>query len=117
MALKQLVEQNFEMHSGDTVVIVVTVLTGKDQVVPITGATAIFIVAKSENGSAIFSKSVGSGIVLTDPVQGVMTITLNSGDTEALVGVHYMELELTDAALRVSTIVVGHINIRKNVIQ
>jgi len=117
MALRRLLDTNFAMVSGDSKDIVVSVLDELDQVVPITGASAVFILSKTEFSAALVTKTTGGGIVITDGPAGVLTVSLDPADTEALVGTHYMEIELTDASLRVSTIVTGHIDIRKNVIE
>jgi hypothetical protein len=117
MAFRQLLETNFAMHSGDSKDIVVSVLDESDQVVPITGASVVFILSKSEWSAALVTKATGSGIVITDGPGGVLTVSLDPADTEDLVGTHYFEIELTDAGAKVSTIVVGRIDIRKNVIE
>ncbi len=115
VARKQ-IDQNFEMHSGDTKDIVVTVLDELDQVVNISGATAVFILSQNPYSPAVITKSSGSGIVITDGPAGILTITLDAADTESLQGSFYYEVELTDASSRVSTIVVGQINIRADVV-
>ncbi len=117
MSLRKLLDTNFEMVSGDSKDIVVTVLDEQDQVVPITGASVVFILSRTEFSAALVTKTTGAGIVITDDVGGVLTVSLVPADTEPLVGTHYFEIELTDVALRVSTIVVGRIDIRKNVIE
>ena len=117
MALRRLLDQNFEMVSGDTKDIVVTVFDELDQVVPITGASAVFILSVNEFSAALVTKTTGAGIVITDPVQGVLTVTLSPADTEPLIGTHYYEIELTDIDGKVSTIAFGQIDIRKNVIE
>lgn len=117
MALRKLLDQNFEMVSGDTKDIVVTVLDELDQVVPINNAAIVFILSENEFTAALVTKAVGTGIVITNGPGGVFTVTLDSADTEALIGEHYYEAEVTDTGGRVSTVVVGTIDIRKNVIE
>ena len=117
MSLRKLIDQNFEMHSGDTKDIVVNVLDEQDQAVPIVAADVVFILSKNEFSTALVTKTTGGGgIVITNGPGGVLTITLDSADTEPLVGEHYYEVELTDVASRVNTIAVGSIDIRPNVI-
>ena len=117
MVLKRLLDTNFSMVSGDSKDIVVTVLDENDQVVPITGATIVFILSVNEFSAALVTKSTGAGIVITNGPRGVFTVTLDVADTEPLIGEHYFEAELTDAGGRVSTVVLGTIDIRKNVIE
>lgn len=114
--LRKLIDQNFEMHSGDTKDILVSVLDELDAVVNITGATAVFILSNNPYSAAIVTKSSGSGIVITDGPAGILTVSLDPADTAALAGSFYYEVELTDASGRVSTIVVGQINIRADVV-
>ncbi len=117
MALKRLLETNFDMVSGDSKDIIVSVLDELDQVVPITGASVVFILSNTEFSPALVTKSSGSGIAITDGPGGVLTVSLAPADTEDLIGTKYFEIELTSASLQVSTIAVGRINIRKNVIE
>ncbi len=117
MALRKLLDQNFEMVSGDTKDIVVTVLDELDQVVPIDGADVVFILSENEFSAALVTKTTGAGIVITNGPGGVFTVTLDSADTEDLIGEHYFEAEVTDVSNRVSTVAVGTIDIRKNVIE
>ena len=114
--MRKQIDQNFEMHSGDSKDIIVSVLDELDQVVPITGATAVFILSNNPYSAAIITKSSGSGIVITDGPGGILTVTLDATDTEGLAGSFYYEIELTDALLKVSTIVLGQINIRADVV-
>lgn len=117
MADRRLLETNFDMVSGDSKDIVVSVLDESDQVVPITGASATFILSKTRFTAALVTKTVGSGITITDGAGGVLTVSLLPADTEPLIGQHYFEIELIDTNAKESTIVVGYINIAKNVIE
>ncbi len=114
MALRKLLETNFDMVSGDTKDLVVSVLDENDAVVPITGATATFVMSKTEFSPILFTYTVGSGIVITDGAGGILTVTIAAVDTEPLIGQHYYEIELVDASLKISTIALGRITIRKN---
>ena len=116
MALRKLLDQNFEMVSGDTKDIVVTVFDELDQVVPIDGALITFILSVNEFSAALVTKTIGAGIVITNAAGGEFTVTLDVADTEPLVGEHYFEAEVTDTGGRVSTVVLGVIDIRQNVI-
>jgi carbamoylphosphate synthase small subunit len=117
MALRKLIDQNFEMVSGDTKDIVVTVLDESDQVVPITAASVVFTLSKNQFSAALVTKTTAAGIVISNGPGGELTITLDTADTESLIGEHYYEVELTDVSNRVSTVAVGCIDIRKNVIE
>jgi hypothetical protein len=66
-------------------------------VVDITGATAFFT-AKYDiddaDVSAVFKKSVGSGITLTDPTNGKLTVQVNPTDTSLMTGFLFEERRL-----------------------
>lgn len=50
----------------------------------LTGWSVSFTVRDALGGSAVLTKTVGGGITLTDPGQGVLTITLAKADTSGL---------------------------------
>lgn len=51
----------------------------------LTGATISFTAKRKNNeGSNVFQKTVGSGIVITTPASGIFTVTLSAGDTSSL---------------------------------
>ena len=50
----------------------------------ITGWAVTFTVKDGLGGTAVLTKTVGSGITLTDPGQGVVTVALDKADTSAL---------------------------------
>lgn len=110
-----IVAANFEMFSGNTRVLKVNVLDQDEAVVDLTGATAEFIFAKRAGHEAIFSKTVGSGIVITDAANGLLEVTLAPADTETLSGAYYHELEVTDAGGRKTTVLFGTATVRRNV--
>lgn len=111
-----IVATNFEMFSGNTRVLKVSVLDQDEAVVDITGASAEYIFAKRAGHSpAIFSKTVGSGIVITDATAGLLEVTIVPADTESLVGAYHHELEIQDASGRRTTVLFGTVNVRLNV--
>ena len=103
------------MFSGNTRVLRVTVLDQDEVVVDITGATAEFIMAKRPGKSAVVTKTVGSGIVITDATNGLLEITLEPADTETLSGTFHHELEVTDLGGRKTTVLFGTVTVRLNV--
>lgn len=109
-----MVASNFDMFSGNTKVIKVVVRDQDDAIVDLSGATATFVLMRAPGQSAIISKTVGSGIVITDAVNGLLEITIDPADTEPLRGAHSHELEITDAGGRKSTVLFGTITIMVN---
>lgn len=114
MPRQTIVASNFEMFSGNTRVLKVTVLDQDEAIVDLSGAAATFVVMRAHGQPAIITKTVGSGIVITDAVNGLLEITLLEADTEPLRGVHRHELEITDASGRKTTVLFGNITIRVN---
>ncbi len=111
----KVIPTNFEMFSGNTRLLEVTVLDQDDAVVDLTGAQAVdYSLAKAAGKAAIFEKTLGTGVTITDAVNGVLQITLLPADTEDLRGTFYQELEVTDAAGRITTVLFGTVTIRVN---
>ena len=105
--------QNFNLHAGDNPSIPVTVKDSADVVVDITAATAIkWNLYRDSRGTALVTKTLGSGITVTSGVGGIFTIALVAGDTSALFGYFYHEAELTLGG-NISTVLTGYIQIRR----
>ncbi len=116
MPKQTLIPSNFEMFSGNTKVLKVAVLDQDDVVVDLTGASADYAFSERPGTPALFTKSVGSGIVITDDVNGLLEVTINPADTESLSGTFHHELEVTDAAGRKTTVLFGTATVRLNVV-
>jgi hypothetical protein len=71
------VENNLECFAGEDVTITVT-LSGSGS---IAGWAFTFTLKSAYGGSALVTKTVGSGIVITDAANRILTITLSSSDT------------------------------------
>lgn len=112
--------QDVTMHSGDSKTLTVTVYkdTAHTVVKDITGATVKYEARRNANsrGTATIVKSVGSGIVLTDPTNGVFVVTLAATDTNGLSGDFYHEAEVTDAGGDKQTAMTGTLTISKDII-
>jgi hypothetical protein len=106
------VNQNFEMYSGDSKSIYVTV-AGED----LSGSAIKFQAARSVQDSAVITKTTGDGIQITGAGNSVISISLDAEDTEALVGKYYFEVQVTSAAGKVSTVAVGRMKIMQDLIQ
>ena len=108
--------QDILIYSGDDKVITVTVYDNDDAIVDITGVTITWQLSQNVSSAALITKTVGSGITLSDPTSGVFTITLDPADTNSLSGRYYHECEITDSSSDVSTGFVGHATIKKDAI-
>lgn len=64
----------------------------------ITGWAVTYNLRTSKTASATISKTVGSGITLTTPASGILTVTLSASDTSALTERTYVQgLKRTDS--------------------
>jgi len=76
--------------------------------IDLTGFGISFAVAPHVNATALFTKTVGSGIAITDAAAGKFTVTLSDTDTD-LRGRYYYECKTTDLAGNDATLLTGHI--------
>lgn len=107
-----LTKQNFTMHSGDDKTLQFTVKDQDGVVVDITGASITWAFAARVGATAIASKTVGSGITITDAAAGVFQVTIDAADTASLTGgVLYHEAQLVDSGGVKSTIAYGDMTI------
>lgn len=104
-------EGNVKINSGDTMNLVVTVIDDAGAAVNITGYSATWKLAVRNDASADVSKAVGSGITLTTPASGILTIALTAADTADRCGAYVHELQLTDGSGNVSTALCGRLTI------
>ena len=104
---------DFVSRSGDKFKIKATTKDKADVVVNITGATIKFGLYDIVSNAEILAKTVGSGIVITDAVNGLYEVTVDAADTAALDGRHFHETEMTLVG-DIRTVMVGIVNIKKD---
>jgi hypothetical protein len=114
MAVKKITAQNYEIFSGDTAVFNVVVYDENGAVKDITGATARFVMVRKIGQTPVVDLTTAAGIVLTDPTNGALRITVQAGITAALSGSYRHELEVTDVAGRVSTVAFGTVAVKRD---
>ena len=108
--------QDFTMYAGDTNTITVTVTDSAGAVVNITGATITWKLLEEQGGTIALTKTVGSGIIITNGAGGIFTIALAATDTASLLaGAYYHEAELTDTSSNVSTILIGTLTLKESI--
>lgn len=100
------INQDFTMYPGEDKIITITIPG-----VNLTGAQSIEWVL---NLRTPLSKTVGSGIVVTDPTNGILQITLDSADTELVVGAFEHECRIKDVSGLESVVTTGLANIKKS---
>lgn len=104
---------NFDMFSGNNKEIVITVYDKPNgSIVDISGATAVawqLFRAAITATTPVISKSLVSGVTLSNPTNGQFTVSLSASDTTGLSGKYYYEAELTDSGARRETVASGYI--------
>ncbi len=114
---------SFDMHRGDARVITFTVVDDQDAVVDITTATLLWVFSKQDTesaepqplGAVLVTKSIGSGITVTDAVNGEGEVALDSADTVARLAPldYHQELQITLSG-KPSTVMFGVITLKKD---
>lgn len=109
---------DIEMYSGDHLTIQVTVTdaaTGLPKI--LTGMSAArWKVSKSVTIPAIITKTLGVGITLIDGPTGRIDIAVIPADTASIKGAYIHELEITDAAGRIQTVMDGAFTIDQDLV-
>lgn len=107
-----------KLTEGDTARFTVTVKDSAGAVVDLTGVTSIaWQIARSAfAGSPDLSKSIGSGVTVTDAAGGVFQVELAPADTADLLGDFHHEAEVTDGAGDIATVFCGTLTFSKGLI-
>lgn len=107
-----------EMFSGDTKTINVTVLDDAGAKKDLTSATITWkLFLRSDKVTAKISKTVGSGVTITDATNGVFQVALAAADTaELAAGDYIQECEVVDSALSKSTVFQEPVKLREDLI-
>ena len=91
-----------EWFTGKDKLLRFTVVDSTGAAVDITGWAVTYVlvpVGSDANVVPMISKTVGSGITLTTPASGILTVTIADTDTDdTLGGTYYYELRRTDAS-------------------
>ena len=103
--------QNAEIISGDTVFLDVEVLAG-GLPANLTGATSMIYKIKGLGFEV--EKSLDDDVSYVD---NIVTVKLNSEDTESIHGVFRHELEIIDSIGEISTVFQGQMRIRADIIE
>ena len=86
-----------QISSGDSRDIVYTIVDENDAVVDLTDGAISWKILINGTSTAIVTKSVGSGVTLTDASNGVATVVLDPEDTTALQGTYALSGVFTDS--------------------
>lgn len=95
---------NMQINVGEQKAFTDTITTVTSGVQDITNWLVTFTLhVVNDPGSVFLTKTVGSGITLTNPSQGVMTIQFNPSDTSGLrPGQYAYSIERTDVPLQLT---------------
>jgi hypothetical protein len=91
---------------------VVTVTDAAGAVIDITGFGVDFIFARRRGESGLLTLTVGAGVALTDPANGVLTASLSDVQSD-LIGTFYFECITTDSSDNKNTVVSGYTTFAK----
>ena len=110
-------DQDFTLDAGDKAILTITVDDGAEPpvAVDLSGVAIQWALARDLSIVPVVTKSVGSGIVITDPTNGIFKVTLDPADTEGLCGIYYHEAEVTDTNSDPSTVTRGTVTIRPTI--
>jgi hypothetical protein len=105
-------EFDFSMVSGETKYLVVTILQeGTTTARNITNDLFTWTLRPKNGGASLASYSIGSGITLTTPASGILTVTLSAAATTAQAGEYTHELRMTASTGEITVPVRGVITI------
>lgn len=106
---------SFDMLTGNDKILQITLRDEDGSPHDLNGHTIGFVVRLTRAGANLISKSIGSGITVTDEAGGVFRITLSDTDTDAFNdGVYYYEVKVTTDTLVEVSVLDGKIRMRKS---
>jgi hypothetical protein len=107
---------DFTMVAGDTKTLVVTVKDASGNTVNISGASITWKASRSLRKASVLSKSVNSGITITDGPRGQFSVSLLPADTDDLRGSYYHEAQVTASDGTISTVLRGSMKVDRALI-
>lgn len=108
--------QNFTMWAGDTKTLSISVQNSAGNAQDITGATFNWALKiATGNRRTLLTKSSSDGITITNATAGTLTVAIVTADTRSLKGTYTHELEMTDSAGNISTVLTGTVTINESI--
>jgi len=109
-------QQDFTMFSKNRIVLSVSVTDDDDIPVNLTSYPQIhwFMMNRPHSSTWSISKSVGSGVSVSDAPNGIFIVTLTGSDTAGKTGSFYHEALLIDDNSQSYTITIGTAKLRKS---
>ena len=112
--------QDATAYSGDTLSVTVTVKDDTNTAIDLTGATAEWrvceLLASGAHGTAEITLTTAAGVMLSDPTNGQLTLSIAASETDDLDGVYVHELQITDSSGAVSTVSTGRLTVKNDLV-
>lgn len=119
--MAKLLPQDFEMFSGDSKDLVITVVDENDVTFSLTSASIKFNASREPGSTVLINKGTDvspGGITITNPAGGIFTVTLDPGDTKDLTEKFlYYEAEITDVLGNIATVTFGTITLKPDLVE
>lgn len=107
---------NDPYYAGDSLEITISVDDANGNNKDLSGASVSWVVAEKPGGSAVIDGSTTDvSVSVTDAAAGEVTVTVGNGVTDDLVGSYYHELEVTDSAGDVDTVMRGRFDVERDI--
>lgn len=108
--------QDFECWQGEDNTLQITVKKEDGTPKDISASTAITwkLARKPSAATALLTKSLGSGIAITDGLNGVFQITLSAADLASLYDSYYHEARVKDSANKSKVVTTGKVVVNKS---
>lgn len=104
---------------GDTSTFTVTITTDGTTPIDVTGFTFLFTVDLNpdplDSADNLFQLSVGSGITLSDPTNGVITLGITEVQADQTPDVYFYDLQMTDTGSLITTILKGEYEVVQDI--
>ena len=101
--------------AGDTITIRFSAVDALGSALNLENMTIEWALSKPSKTVELISKTVGSGITITDADGGLFEIRLMPTETQSLDGEYYQEVQISEGGI-ISTIYAGSVHITKTLI-
>lgn len=105
--------QDVTIQAGEYKKFSVTIKNGSGTAINLTGATPIqYGISQTEGGARILTKTLGSGITITDAANGVLEIVITAADLAGKEGEFHHELSITESSGNKSCAFTGKLTVK-----
>jgi hypothetical protein len=116
--ITRLEPQDFELYSGNHKTLHFTYLDENDIAVNLAGATIVWALANHEKSkSRLITYTSPTNVTIIDAANGKFDVSIQGADTEGFkAGDYYHEARVTSSGSSVTTVAVGTVELKHNVI-